>query len=286
MSDNISLPQGPGTLLATDEILGVHVIRAKVQFGADGAADDVSSENPLPVSLVSLPSGTSHLGTVDIVTLPDVTIATALPAGTNAIGSVTVLSLPSITVGSALPAGTNTIGSVNVLSLPALPVGSNAIGTVAVSSLPSVTIGAALPTGSNVIGQIAVTSVAAGTNTIGAVNVKPTTSGGLSAYRQIGLGTTGQLVKSSPGQVFGWHISNTGTGGAFIKLYNLAAAPTVGTSTPMLTLYVAGNSVSAVEHINGITFSNGIGAGATTGVGDTDASAPGSNVVVVNLFYK
>ena len=34
MSDNLALMQGSGALLATDEILGVHVLRAKVQTGA------------------------------------------------------------------------------------------------------------------------------------------------------------------------------------------------------------------------------------------------------------
>ncbi|WP_437741770.1 hypothetical protein WME73_41315 [Sorangium sp. So ce302] len=182
MSDNITLPEGAGTILATDEILGVHVLRAKLQTGADGTAVDVSQTDPLPVSLVG-----------------------SLPAGTN---------------------------------------------------------------------------------TIGAVNVKPATSGGLSIYRNTGLSTTGQNVKGSAGQVFGWHLANWSSTDAFVKLYNTAGAPTVGTTTPALTLMVPAGQVVSAEHTNGIAFTTGIGIGATATPADNNTSQPGPNTIVVNVLYK
>ncbi|WP_437624406.1 hypothetical protein [Sorangium sp. So ce1151] len=182
MSDNIMLPEGAGTLLATDEILGVHVLRAKVQTGVDGTAVDVSQDDPLPVGLVE-----------------------PLPAGGN---------------------------------------------------------------------------------TIGAVHVKPDTAGGLSIYRRIGLNSTGQNVKSSAGQVFGWHLSNTGSSGAFVKLYDQSGPPLVGTSAVVATLYVPAGQVVSAEHTNGIAFANGIGIGATTVAADTDVNDPATNAVIVNMFYK
>ncbi|WP_437710015.1 hypothetical protein WMF45_35585 [Sorangium sp. So ce448] len=182
MSDNITLPEGAGTLLATDEILGVHVLRAKLQTGVDGTAVDVSQNDPLPVRLVG-----SH------------------PAGGN---------------------------------------------------------------------------------TLGAVNVKPATAGGLSVYRMIGLSTTGQSVKSSAGQVFGWHLANSGASDAFVKLYDMATAPTVGTSTPVATLYVPAGQNASAEYTNGIAFTNGIGIGATAAAADDNTSQPGANTMIVNVFYK
>ncbi|KYF79700.1 hypothetical protein BE20_15970 [Sorangium cellulosum] len=182
MSDNIPLPEGAGTLLATDEILGVHVLRAKVQTGVDGTAVDVSQNNPLPVGLVG-----------------------SLPAGAN---------------------------------------------------------------------------------TVGAVHVKPDTAGGLSVYRHTGLSTTGQVVKSSPGQVFGWHLANWGSSEAFVKFYNTSAAPTVGTTEPALTLMVPAGQVISAEHTNGIAFTNGIGIGATSAASDNNTSQPGANTMIVNVFYK
>lgn len=51
MADNLVLMEGSGTLLAADDVDGVHVLRIKVQSGEDGAASDVSSANPLPVAV-------------------------------------------------------------------------------------------------------------------------------------------------------------------------------------------------------------------------------------------
>lgn len=54
MADNTTLNSGSGgDVISTDDIAGVKVQRVKVQFGADGAASDVTSTatNPLPVAL-------------------------------------------------------------------------------------------------------------------------------------------------------------------------------------------------------------------------------------------
>ena len=50
MVDNITAP-AVGTVLATDDIGGVHYPRTKISFGADGAATDVASGAPFPVTL-------------------------------------------------------------------------------------------------------------------------------------------------------------------------------------------------------------------------------------------
>jgi hypothetical protein len=58
MADNIDVTPGGGKTIAADEIAGVLYQRIKPTFGADGAATDVSTANPLPVVL-SAP-GTSY----------------------------------------------------------------------------------------------------------------------------------------------------------------------------------------------------------------------------------
>ncbi|MXP42979.1 hypothetical protein [Allopontixanthobacter sediminis] len=50
MADNITAP-ATGSVLATDEIGGVHYPRTKLSVGADGVAVDVSAAAPLPVAL-------------------------------------------------------------------------------------------------------------------------------------------------------------------------------------------------------------------------------------------
>ena len=50
MPDNVTLNSGSGgATLATDDIAGVQHQRVKIQYGADGAATDVSDSNPLPI---------------------------------------------------------------------------------------------------------------------------------------------------------------------------------------------------------------------------------------------
>src|SRR5687768_8585333 len=58
MADNTTLDSGSGgDTLATDDIGGVKFPRSKIVIGADGSNDgDVSSANPLPVSVASIPS--------------------------------------------------------------------------------------------------------------------------------------------------------------------------------------------------------------------------------------
>src|SRR5258706_16438213 len=42
-----------GDIISTDDIAGVKVQRVKVQYGGDGAATDVDTGTPLPVTIVS-----------------------------------------------------------------------------------------------------------------------------------------------------------------------------------------------------------------------------------------
>lgn len=240
MADNISLRDGSGAIVSTDDVDGVQVLRCKLQFGADGVATDVEEAAPLPVVLSGqLPTGGNVLGRVELTSLPE------LPAGANHIGDVGVTSLPNVTIGSALPAGSNNVGKVDVASLPALPAGSN---------------------------------------TIGSVSLSPAYAGGLKTLRAVGLGVTAKSAKGGK-QVFGWYLSNTGTSVAFVKLYE-TETPTVGTTVPIATFMVPVGAVVTAEMTNGIAVASGFAIAATTGVSDTDRTAPGTNAVVANIFYS
>ena len=64
MVDNVELNPGSGGVnLASDEISNVHHQRVKVQIGADGAASDVHSGNPLPISGTVTANAGSNLNT-------------------------------------------------------------------------------------------------------------------------------------------------------------------------------------------------------------------------------
>jgi hypothetical protein len=118
------------------------------------------------------------------------------------------------------------------------------------------------------------------------VSQTPTTSGGCSVSRTLSAAnTTGINAKGSAGQVYGWAISNTNAAARYVKFYNKATAPAVGTDTPVMTLAIATGATSE-EFTSGIPFALGIGYGITTGAADNDTGAPGANEVIVNLLFK
>jgi len=228
---------------------------------------------PATVTVGALPAGANNIGDVDVLTIA---------AGDNNIGNVDVVTLP------ALPAGSNNIGDVDVLTIAA---GDNNIGNVDVVTLP------ALPAGSNNIGDVDLASaIPAGTALIGRVNPEPETTGGLtigpgSGRSLLSAATTNATsVKASAGQVYAIYAHNLNAAVRYLKLYNKASAPTVGTDTPVLTLPIPGNTAGAGFVLDtggmGIAFATGVALALTTGVADADTGAVAANEIVVTVLYK
>lgn len=98
--------------------------------------------------------------------------------------------------------------------------------------------------------------------------------------------TNATLVKGSAGTLFNIGASNTGAAAAFIKLYNKATAPTVGTDVPVLTLVVpAGGNVDFDLGPMGHRFGTGIGLAITNLAADTDTTAVAASQVKVLTSY-
>ena len=57
MADNLPTPIAVTTILATDDIGGVHYPRSKVVFGLNGVAVDVSATDPLPTTIAGGATG-------------------------------------------------------------------------------------------------------------------------------------------------------------------------------------------------------------------------------------
>lgn len=113
----------------------------------------------------------------------------------------------------------------------------------------------------------------------------PQSTGGLSVYSALSqLATTGNNIKSSAGQVYGWFLSNTGTTTRYIKLYAKATAPT-SADTPFIRISLPAGGAANVSFPNGIAFALGIGIRATAGQADNDNTDPSANDVTVNVFY-
>jgi hypothetical protein len=108
----------------------------------------------------------------------------------------------------------------------------------------------------------------------------------LSTYSNINLNKTGVAVLAKGGKVKGFNLFNGhATAIRYMKFYDQVAAP-ASTDTPKLTIGLpASKSVDLSFGGDGITFANGIGVRAVTGVAENDNTDPGANEVVVDVYY-
>lgn len=112
-------------------------------------------------------------------------------------------------------------------------------------------------------------------------------NGGSKHHLKSAATTNATSVKASPGRVHMMNVSNLTAAAKFLKLYNLAVAPTVGTSTPFMVIPIQANSTLPIVHNDiGIYFSVGIAYAITGAVTDADTTAVGANEVIVNMIYK
>lgn len=314
MADNTTLNAGTGgDVIASDDIAGVKYQRVKVTFGADGAAADVEATAPLPVSLTdgtdaALVTASGAL-TVDGSAVTQPVSAASLPLPT---GAATAAKQPAL--GTAGTASADVLSVQGIASMTALVVdgsgvtqpvsnaGLTALNGAIAGTEVQVDIVGALPAGTNAIGKLAansgvdigdvdVASIAAGSNLIGRVNIDPQTGNGLTIFRSIDLDETEEEVKATAGAVYGWYLANLATSTRYVKFYNATAAnTTVGTTTPVITIVLPGNSTDAIAANAlggmGIAFDTAISVAATTGLADNDTGAPGAGEVVANIFYK
>lgn len=98
--------------------------------------------------------------------------------------------------------------------------------------------------------------------------------------------TNATVVKASEGVLLSLAASNVNAAARFLKLYNKASAPTVGTDRPVLTVPIPATGVVSVElGTLGMRFSLGIAFAITTAAADADATATAANEQKVLLSY-
>lgn len=130
--------------------------------------------------------------------------------------------------------------------------------------------------------------IAAGSALMGAVNVAPAVAGGLSLARIISAATTNATsIKAAAGQLYGYALFNTNASAfRYLKVFDKASAPVVGTDIPVLTLGLPPLGGANLEGSIGKAFVNGIAVAITGGMADSDTTAVAANEVAINLFYK
>lgn len=122
-------------------------------------------------------------------------------------------------------------------------------------------------------------------NALGVV-LRPATSGGLLIGKLISAATTNATnIKASAGQLYGWHIVNNNAAWRYVKLHNVAGAPTAGVGVVMtIGVPPGGGTNVSLEH--GIEFTTGIALTTVTEAAEAGTTAVGANDLAINLFYK
>ncbi len=112
------------------------------------------------------------------------------------------------------------------------------------------------------------------------------TTGGLSMNRVVAAATTNAtVVKASAGQLYAFQFTNVAAYAVFVKFYNKATAPTVGTDVPVLTVGVPAGGTVATSIAQGVAFSLGIGLAITKLAPDADVTALIAGDAIANVLY-
>ena len=122
----------------------------------------------------------------------------------------------------------------------------------------------------------------------GNVGVSGKTTGGAIGAKLVSAATTNATsLKATAGTLYGGRACNTGAAVCFLKFYNKASAPTVGTDIPILVVGIpAGQSVDlGIGNSIGVAFTLGIAYAITTGAADADTAAIALNQVTLALSY-
>src|SRR6202142_474645 len=254
-------------------------------IASTGTSLNVDVTNTVPVTLAS----TTITGTVAVTESGTWSVGVNnFPATQPVSGTVTVVQPTGTNLHTVTDTGSTTAVTGNVTVVQ--PTGTN---LHVVNDASSAVIGHVITdTGSTtaVTGTVAVTE--SGTWTVQPGNTAnttpwlvtqaPATSGGVSTNVQQSL-TSSALVKGSAGQKYGYEVYNPNASAVYVFFYNTTSAPTIGSTTNLLTqMGIPSLSGAIFNHTIGIPFSTGIYVAVSTS--PTSAAAPGSGLTITTLY--
>lgn len=110
--------------------------------------------------------------------------------------------------------------------------------------------------------------------------------GSAALHKTVSAATTNAtVVKASAGKVFSIVANNQNAAVRYLKLYNKATAPTVGTDVPVATIALQPVSTREIALPKGWEFSTGIAFALTTEATDAGSTAVAANEHVINISY-
>lgn len=283
-SDSATVESGYTTLTNTSRMWVIPVTGAD-QFRVRSTAVASGTVN-VRISPTSAPSADAAV----------VSLGAAIPAGSNVIGSLTAnQSVNNAQFNGVTPLmgnGVTGTGSLRVTiasdntaySVNAVQSGTWNIGTV--TTLTGITN--ALPAGTNLMGKVGIDQTTAGI-TNGVVPNATSATGGIATTTRLlsaAASTNATSAKASAGRLYAIQGYNAATTVRYLKLYNKASAPTVGTDTPVKTLALPPGVGFAFDWPVGYSFATGIAFALTTGSPDADTGAlTAADVLGLNLDY-
>lgn len=102
---------------------------------------------------------------------------------------------------------------------------------------------------------------------------KATVNGSTSSRVNSAASTNATSLKAAAGNVVNIDVFNVAAYDVFLKLYNKAAAPTVGTDTPAWTIPIKAGTGFSREFVQGKSFATGLAYAITKLQADSDATA-------------
>lgn len=106
------------------------------------------------------------------------------------------------------------------------------------------------------------------------------------AFTNSAASTNATSTKASAGTVWSVQASNINAAVRYLKLYNKASAPTVGTDVPVLTIPLPAGQVAQINGgSNGIRFGTGIAWALTVSAADSATDAVAANDIKVSIAY-
>lgn len=98
--------------------------------------------------------------------------------------------------------------------------------------------------------------------------------------------TNATVAKDSPGILYSLIGFNAAASARYLKVYDKATAPTVGTDTPKLTITLPATTAFSIDWQMPIEFRAGISYALTTGVADNDTGAlTAGDITGLNIIF-
>ena len=129
------------------------------------------------------------------------------------------------------------------------------------------------------------------TLTQSSVTVAAATTGGYTPGKLVSAATTNATSVVAAACTVGWiTASNVNAAARYLKVYNKASAPTVGTDVPVQTYIIPGNTAGAGTNImlpaQGMALGTGFAFALTTEATDAGTTAVAANEIVINYGTK